>query len=70
MEPNDMLLESAPAELSAAMRELDGMAGALAARSQQLLALHIASKGWSSATHSISYDVQSGMFTLTPKQAA
>lgn len=70
MEANDALLESAPPELTAALRELDGIAAGLAARSQQLLSLHIASKEWSSVTHEISFDLRSGVFTLMPKVPA
>jgi hypothetical protein len=63
----DTLIQSAPGELLGALREIDQQAAHLRQRAQDALAAHVVGQGWSTETHNINLDLQSGMFTIVPK---
>ena len=67
IDPKDTLIQAASAELTAAMRELDGIAASIALRGQALLQGHILEQGWSTETHDIAFDIKTGLFTVASK---
>jgi hypothetical protein len=67
MSAPETIIQGAPAELLGALREIDQQIVHLRQRAQDALAAHVVGQGWSIDTHNISLDLQSGMFTVTPK---
>lgn len=67
MNAEDTLIQSAPGELLGALREIDQQIVHLRQRAQDALAAHVVGQGWSTETHNVNLDLQSGMFTVTPK---
>lgn len=65
--PQDVLIEGAPSDLADAMHQIDATIAQLQKSQQTIMALHIAQQGWSTDTHSINYDISTGLFTVSPK---
>lgn len=66
LNPEDVVLESAPGELMGALKEIDQQIAFLQGRQQFALAAHAAERGWSMTTHNVNLDLASGMFTVSP----
>lgn len=66
----DTLIESAPVELTATLRELDQIGSSIKQRMQDLLQSHVTAKGWSAETHDIKFDIPTGMFAVVAKPPA
>lgn len=70
MEKDETLIEPCAPALLERLKALDTQAALCQQQSNVLVEGYMAGKGWGTATHDVAVDLNSGLFTVSPKAEA